>query len=216
MMRQAILAALSVAGCVNDPAQVAQQDQDSTVCGVGPTVKGIDVSYYQGTIDWNAVAGDGVVYAFVRVSDGTGFPDPQFDNYWAGSRSAGIYHGAYQFFEPADVVTAQADLLLGKINNTIAADDLPPVLAVEVTGGLSASQVAANVKQWVDYVGGKLGRPPIIYVGKYFWEDNVGDPDDSTSPLWHAQYTSATCPDIADAWSNWAFWQYTSTGTVAG
>ena len=40
---------------------------------------------------------------------------------------------------------------------------------------------------------------PIIYTGKYFWQDNVGDADVTASPLWHAQYTSASCPNIADA-----------------
>jgi uncharacterized membrane protein YgcG len=61
-----------------------------------------------------------------------------------------------------------------------------------------------------------LGRPPIIYTGYYFWRDSVGSPDESASPLWHAQYTSAACPLIADTWSTWAFWQYTSSGSVAG
>ncbi|HTR51676.1 MAG TPA: GH25 family lysozyme [Kofleriaceae bacterium] len=215
MRNQIALACTLLAACIDAP-QLDDKRQDSTVCGVGQTVTGIDVSYYQGTIDWSAVAGSGMKYAFVRVSDGTGFPDPQFDSYWAGSRAAGIYHGAYQFFEPAQDPIAQADLVLAKIGGTLAPDDLPPVLDVEVSGGLGGAAVAANVKTWVDHVAAAIGRPPIIYTGKYFWEDNVADADESASPLWHAQYTSASCPDIADAWSGWAFWQYTSTGTVAG
>jgi len=216
MMRNPIAIACALtAACVDQPA-LDDKSQDSTVCGVGQTVTGIDVSYYQGTIDWTAVAGGGVKYAFVRVSDGTGFSDPKFDSYWAGSRSAGIVHGAYQFFEPADDAIAQADLLLGKIGSALAPDDLPPVLDVEVTGGLGATTVAANVKQWVDHVAAAIGRPPIIYTGKYFWDDNVGGADMTSSPLWHAQYTTASCPDIATPWTSWAFWQYTSTGTVGG
>src|SRR4051812_45874576 len=99
-MRHALLAVLLI-GCAQ-PAQPLEADleQDATVCGVGPTVKGIDVSYYQGTINWASVKGAGVQYAFIRVSDGTTFEDPKFDTYWAGSRGAGIVHGAYQFFRP--------------------------------------------------------------------------------------------------------------------
>ena len=186
------------------------------MCGVGPTVKGIDVSYYQGSINWASVANDGVKYAFIRVSDGTGFEDPDFDTYWAGSRANGIYHGAYQFFRPAQDPIAQADLLLSKIGNTIAADDLPPVLDVEAADGKTPAQVAAAVDAWVQHVTAALGRRPIIYTGKYFWQDSVGDADQTASPLWHAQYTTAACPNIADAWPSWAFWQYTSSGSVAG
>jgi GH25 family lysozyme M1 (1,4-beta-N-acetylmuramidase) len=216
MMRHALAVALLV-GCA-EPAQPleANLEQDATVCGVGPTVKGIDVSYYQGSINWASVKAAGVEFAFIRVSDGTGFEDPNFDTYWAGSRANGIVHGAYQFFRPGQDVIAQADLLLSKIGNTIAADDLPPVLDVEAADGLSAAQVGAKVKQWVDHVTAALGRPPIVYTGYYFWRDSVGSLDESASPLWHAQYTSAACPLIADTWSTWAFWQYTSTGTVAG
>ncbi len=186
------------------------------MCGVGPTVKGIDVSYYQGTINWTAVKGDGVKYAFIRVSDGLNTPDTKFSANWSGSRNAGIYHGAYQFFRPSQDAIAQADLLLSKIGNQIAPDDLPPVLDVEATDGLSAATVAARVHTWVEHVTQALGRRPIIYTGKYFWQDNVGDADETASPLWHAQYTSASCPNIADAWPDWAIWQYSSSGSVAG
>jgi lysozyme len=190
-------------------------DQTTIVCGVGPTVRGIDVSYYQGNIDWNQVKGAGVEFAFIRVSDGTGFPDPRFATYWAGSRSAGILHGAYQYFRPEQDVIAQADLLLTNMG-MLMHDDLPPVLDVEATGGLGPAQVAAKVKLWVDYVTPKIGRAPIIYTGYYFWRDSVGGANMTASPLWHAQYTTAACPNIADPWTSWAFWQYTDTGTVAG
>jgi GH25 family lysozyme M1 (1,4-beta-N-acetylmuramidase) len=212
-MRRAVALAFMV-GCGEQPT-VSISDQAATVCGSGPTVKGIDVSYYQGSIDWAAVAADDVKYAFIRVSDGTGFEDPKFDTYWASSRANGILHGAYQFFRPAEDAIAQADLLLSKMG-TLQPDDFPPVIDVEVSGGLSASGVAAGVKTWVDHVTAAIGKPPIIYTGFYFWRDSVGAPDMTSSPLWHAQYTSAACPNIAPPWSDWAFWQYTSTGPVGG
>lgn len=214
-MRHVLLLAL-VAGCAQSQPAEETVDQAATVCGVGPTVKGIDVSYYQGTINWTAVKNDGVTYAFIRVSDGLNTLDSKFSANWSGSRGAGIYHGAYQFFRPSQDPIAQADLLLSKIGNTIAADDLPPVIDVEATDGKTPAQVAAGVHAWVEHVTQALGRRPIIYTGKYFWQDNVGDADETASPLWHAQYTSAACPNIADAWPDWAIWQYSSSGSVAG
>ncbi|MBV8759911.1 MAG: hypothetical protein JO257_21655 [Deltaproteobacteria bacterium] len=209
---------MAVVGCAQpaSPIETDTLEQAATVCGVGPTVKGIDVSYYQGTIDWASVKNAGVQFAFIRVSDGTGFQDPKFDSYWAGSRAQGIVHGAYQFFRPGQDPIAQADLLLSKIGSHVEADDLPPVIDVEAADGLSASQVAAKVHQWIQHVQAAIGRAPIVYTGKYFWQDSVGNPDETASPLWHAQYTTASCPNIADAWPSWAFWQYTSTGSIAG
>jgi uncharacterized protein (TIGR03382 family) len=156
-----------------------------------------------------------VVYAFVRVSDGLNSPDATFATNWAGSRSAGVIHGAYQYFEPAQDPIQQADMVLTAME-TFEADDLPPVIDVETTGGLDASGVAGAVQQWIDHVAAAIGRPPIIYTGGPFWDDSVGGANDTSSPLWHAQYTTAACPTIADPWTTWAFWQYTENGTING
>ena len=195
---------------------LSEAELAATVCGSGPTVKGIDVSYYQPNIDWTKVRNDGVRYAFIRVSDGLGTIDTKFEQHWAGSRAAGILHGAYQYFRPSQDPIAQADLLLSKIG-TPAPDDLPPVIDVETTSGLSASAVATRVKQWIDHVEAAIGVRPIIYTGFYFWRDQVGAPSFAAPyPRWHAQYTSAACPNIPSPWTSWAFWQYTDSGTVAG
>ena len=212
-----VLTACAPTGGDVDELALGELEQGVTVCGSGPTVKGIDVSYYQGTIDWTRVKNDGVQYAFIRVSDGLGTIDTKFETYWAQSRANGILHGAYQFFRPNQDPIAQAELFLDKLGNTIADDDLPPVIDIEAAGGLTPAQVAAAAKQWIDHVEAALGVRPIIYTGFYFWRDQVGAPAyGAAHPLWHAQYTSAECPNISAPWTEWAFWQYTSSGTVDG
>src|SRR5258705_12512274 len=137
-------------GCIAegqpDSTDLSLLEQEATVCGVGPTVKGIDVSYHNGTINWSSVKADGVAYAFIRVSDGTGFIDPKFESYWSASRAVGIKHGAYQYFHPGTDPIAQADLLLSKIGSKLEPDDLPPVVDVEVADGLGAAQIQAKLK----------------------------------------------------------------------
>ncbi len=212
---------LVVAACVGDRDPELTRDQFSdtvqgaTVCGAGATVKGIDVSTYQGTIDWAAVKGAGIEYAFIRVSDGLNSPDAKFASNWSKAHTAGVLRGAYQFFRPSQDPIAQADLLIHAMG-TLASDDLSPVIDVEAADGLSATKVAAAVHTWIAHVQAATGRTPIVYTGFYFWRDSVGAADDTTSPLWHAQYTSASCPNIAPPWNQWAFWQYSSTGSVAG
>ncbi len=216
-MNRALLVAMFLVGCSGEQTTetVSAAEQAATVCGSGPTVKGIDVSYYQATIDWTKVKADGVEYAFIRVSDGLGTIDTKFDTNWAQTRAKGILHGAYQFFRPAQDPIAQADLLLAKIGTPMP-DDLPPVIDVEADGGLTPAQVAAKVKIWIDHVTAAIGKRPIVYTGFYFWRDQVGAPDQTASPLWHAQYSTVACPNIAPPWQDWAFWQYTSSGSVNG
>jgi GH25 family lysozyme M1 (1,4-beta-N-acetylmuramidase) len=205
-------------GCVTQESYPLESstEQHTDVCGVGPTIKGIDVSKYEGTIDWQAVKGDGVEYAFVRVSDGTMFPDEFFDANWSGSRAVGIVHGAYQFFRANEDPIAQADMLLAKIGHQMAADDLPPVVDVEADNAQTAAQITANLHIWIDHVTAAIGRKPIVYTARKFWRDFVGGADFTDSDLWNAQYTTALCPNVAVPWSSWYFWQYTETGTVAG
>ncbi len=185
------------------------------VCADGETVFGIDVSYYQGDIDWNAVAADGVEYAIVRVSHSTQFFDPQFDTNLAGSRAAGLHTGVYQYFEPDEDPIAQADLLLDSMGPLLPGD-LPPVIDVESTAGQSPAAVAAAVRAWVDHVEAALGVPPIIYTGHYFWQDNVASVEFGGYPLWIAWY-GVECPGaVPTGWSQWAFHQYCDCGDVAG
>ena len=185
------------------------------VCADGETTAGVDVSYYQGNVDWARVRASGVAFAYVRVSDGEAFKDPKFARNWSGTQAAGVIRGAYQFFRPAQDAAAQADILIHAIG-AYTPGDLPPVLDVEATGGLSAKTIATRIKTWSDRVTAALGVQPIIYTGKYFWRDQVGGSKAfDAAPLWIAQYTSK-CPDLPSPWTRWAIWQSSAKGRVDG
>ena len=213
----ALSIALGTTSCTNQvPPDIGELKDSLVVCGSGPIVEGIDVSYYQGTINWSAVAGDGIKFAIVRVSDGTTFRDPQFSNNWNGARAAGLYRGVYQFFRPQQDPIAQADIVVAAVGR-LGPGDLPAVCDVEAPSpGVTPAQYTAVLHRWVDRVTAGTGRAPIIYTGRYYWDPYVASNDFNTLPLWHAQYTSAACPNINDRWSDWAMWQYTSSGRVAG
>ena len=182
-------------------------------CKPGPTTRGIDVSYYQETIDWPRVRRAGILFAFVRVSDGLGTNDTQFRINWTGARQAGVMRGAYQHFRPEEDVNAQADLLI----EAVRADpgELPPVIDVEVDGGKSPRQLAERVAQWVERVRRELAIEPIIYTGPDFWRDKVGGADMTAQPLWLAHYTD-DCPQVPPEWTRWTFWQHSDNGRVRG
>jgi lysozyme len=184
------------------------------VCATAGTTKGIDVSKWQGTINWTKVKAAGIEFAFIRVSDGNNTTDPKFAANWAGAKSAGLVRGAYQFFRPTQNVAAQAQKMIAAIGAR-QPGDLPPVMDAEDDGGLSPATVATRIRAWVTQVEAATGVRPIVYTGKYFWRDEVGGPSFAPSVLWIAQYTSL-CPDIPAPWTRWTFWQHTDHGTVNG
>jgi len=147
---------------------------DIRVCPDAQTTFGIDVSHHQGAIDWTKAKAGGVQFAFIRVSDGVSTRDRQFARNWSAAKAAGVIRGAYQFFRPAQNVAAQAQLMIDAIGAK-AAGELPPVIDVEVDGGLAPATVAKRVQQWVDTVKAATGTTPIVYTAKYFWRDEVGN-----------------------------------------
>ncbi len=211
------LAGLALAACTGVASELpvkTEVTQQVATCADGPTTYGIDVSRFQGTIDWQKVADADVKFAYIQISRSLTDIDQKFVYNWRRAKEVGILRGAYQRFQPDQDVIGQAELFLEKLG-PYQQGDLPPLLDVEDNGGLSASQIAQRVKQWLDHVEPVLGLRPIIYTGYYFWRDEVGGADFSDYPLWIANY-GATCPLVPQAWTRWAFHQYSSTATIPG
>ncbi|MFB7575690.1 GH25 family lysozyme [Streptomyces sp. NPDC056165] len=185
------------------------------VCPPANSLSGVDVSSYNGTIDWNQVASAGYSFGYARVGDGTLFQDPAFQTNYAGMKAAGLKPGGYLFFEPAEDPHAQASVLLAALSTAgFAPGDLLPALDIEITGGLSPGALAASIQAAVNDIKAALGVSPVIYTGKGFWDNNL-DSNTFGSPLWIAQWL-VNCPNTPNAWTTWALWQYTDQGTVPG
>ncbi|HEX3480942.1 MAG TPA: GH25 family lysozyme [Kofleriaceae bacterium] len=182
-------------------------------CQIGPTTPGVDVSYYQETIDWQRVHRAGIRFAFIRLSDGATQRDARFATNWDEARRAGLVRGAYQFFRPDQSIAAQADLMIAAMHDR-QRDDLPPVIDLEVDGGLAAPVVAARARAWVDRVRDGLGVEPIVYTGGDLWRSG-GAELLAAQPLWVAHYTQG-CPTLPSPWTRWTFWQHTDRGAVPG
>lgn len=184
-------------------------------CARGPTLAGIDVSYYQGDVDWAAVKGAGQSFAFVRVSDGLRVPDSKFADNWPAVKEVGLVRGVYQYFRPAQDPIEQADLLLDRVRAAggFVDEDLPPVLDLETDGGLAPAAVVERARAWLDHVEAKLAIKPIVYTAA-FMSDVLGT-SFGGYVLWVANY-GATCPRMPSGWTDWQFWQTSDTGRVDG
>ncbi|MEB2313126.1 MAG: GH25 family lysozyme [Sorangiineae bacterium] len=185
-----------------------EQSPVTTVCGASSSggIQGRDVSFYQGDFDWNAQKAAGVVFGYARMGDGVGYADSQFAANWSKMKAAGILRGAYQYFEPDEDEVTQANLMIAAVGE-LGEGDLPAMIDVESTGGQPGATIAAKIANWLKLVEAGTGKPPIIYTGPYFWQDNVGSTAFSQTPLWTAHY-GVSCPLIPPGWSNWTIWQY--------
>jgi GH25 family lysozyme M1 (1,4-beta-N-acetylmuramidase) len=203
-----------------------------------PRPLGIDVSRFQGTINWSLVAGAGIRFAFVQASRGSGFDcavkpdqcgaDPYFltnrTNAVAAGLQIGPYHRAFATggtlaAARADAV-AEANVFLAQVG-ALQSGNLVPVLDVETPfTGLDANRLRTWIRVWVKRVAARLGRKPMIYTNASSWAA-TGDSTEFAKakyPLWVAEWGVSRPSVPAGNWAGrgWSVWQYTSSGTVSG
>jgi lysozyme len=172
-------------------------------------ITGIDVSHYQGTVDWFALKSSGASFAFAKATEGLNVTDAQFATNWRAIKQAGLFRGAYHFGRPGSDPDAQA-LHFHSVVDELGWGDLPPVLDVETDDGHPPASVLSWVLRFVARAEALFSRPVMIYTGG-FWRHTLGDPSVgvlATRPLWLANYRDGA-PLLPRTWSAWTFWQYT-------
>jgi len=183
-------------------------------------VDGIDVSHWQGTIDWNQVYDAGYRFAFAKATESTTYVDDYFDTNMQNGHAAGLYMGAYHFARPnspiQDDAIAEADHFVDTIMPYIREGYLVPALDLEENDeGLSWSELTDWANTFCSRVYERTGVRPVIYTSAY-WASNL-DPSITQWDLWiaHWTYDSSGEPDTG-VWPTWAFWQYSDQGSVPG
>ena len=188
-----------------------------------PYLEGIDVSHWQGPIDWPKVAAAGKKFVVMKASESTAFVDPTYATNHAGASAAGLWTSAYHFARPdASVNDAvlEADHFVAIAN--LGRGDLIPALDLEVTGGLGVAALQSWVTKWLGEVTAKAGVRPMIYTSPYFWKTYMGDTTSLANAgyaiLWIAHWGVASPTVPAQNWAGrgWTFWQYSNCGTVSG
>ncbi len=186
--------------------------------------EGIDISHWQGTINWSKVAAAGKQFAFMKASEDVDYIDPTYPTNRAQAKANGLYVGAYHFARPeatAGDALAEADHFVDTA--APASGELIPVLDLETTGGLGVADLQAWTRTFLDRVYERTGVRAAIYVSPSFWSSKMGNTSwfaaNGYTTLWVAHWTTASAPSLpAGNWGGrgWTFWQYTSSGTVPG
>ena len=178
------------------------------------TVPGIDVSRYQGTVNWRAVADAGYRFTVVRVSIWNVKVDETFETNWTGARNAGLLVSAYHVLKPDVPAAAQIDFFAQAL--TGHKWDLPPVLDIELDNKLTTPQITQSVRDCLQLSEQRFGRKSIVYTGKWFWDNHVTASGEwAPYDLWAASYGSGS-PVLPAGWTGWKIWQHSSTGRVPG
>jgi lysozyme len=175
----------------------------------GFSVKGVDVARYQGDIDWHELALQGIQFAFIKATEGSGYQDPKFMGNIALSRSNGVYAGAYHFFSGESSGKTQA---INFISTTSDYEmDLPPVLDFEI-GKADKETIIAEAMDFLRDVELYFGVKPIIYATYNSYNSYLAGSFDGY-PLWIRDLMKE--PKMHGN-REWLFWQYCNRGRLKG
>lgn len=186
----------------------------------GYSVAGTDVSNNDGSIRWNELAGAGIKFGWAKATEGVGYVDPNFNANYRDAKTYGIYIGAYAFGRPDNgpgTGKEQADFLVDNAQYANDGKTLPLQLDIEwpywqgnpgACYGLSQDQMVRWIRDFVDEVQARTGRPAAIYTNTQWWKQCTGNNASfGGNPLEIANYDGA--PGALPAgWSTFTAWQY--------
>ena len=180
----------------------------------GYQVHGIDISHYQGDINWNMLKQTRqgqfpISFIFMKATEGGDYADDKFVANFDSAKAHGFIRGAYHFYNPKTDANKQADFFIRSVK--LEPGDLPPVLDIEKKGK-DIKKLQADLKVWLRKVESHYGVKPIIYASYKFKTRYLNDSVFNSYPYWIAHYYV----DSVRYEGDWKFWQHTDVGTLPG
>lgn len=180
----------------------------------GYQVHGIDISHYQGDVNWNRLEQTRqgqfpINFIFMKATEGGDYADDKFVANFDSAKVHGFIRGAYHFYNPQTDANKQADFFINTVK--LEPGDLPPVLDIEKKGR-NVEKLQQGLKIWLQKVEEHYGVKPIIYASYKFKTRYLNDSIFDTYPYWIAHYYV----DSVRYQGDWKFWQHTDVGTLPG
>src|SRR5271165_3592871 len=182
-------------------------------------VHGIDVSKFQGEIDWSKVADSGVKFAWIKASEGGDHADERFQANWEGAKAAGVPRGAYHFVYWCR--SPMEEMAWFEQNAPVEPDALPPVLDVEATPTsktckrhLDQASAIAEMQVMLNEMERHYGKRPVIYTTVDFYQAILADGAFLDYPIWVR--STKYHPAVRYGGRAWHLWQYQSDAWVPG
>ena len=188
-------------------------------------LKGMDVSGYQGNVNWSGAWANGARWAYIKATEGTYYTNPYFAQQYNGSYNVGMVRGSYHFARPDTTSGAtQANYFVDHGGGWSAdGKTLPGALDIEYNPyggtcyGLSQASMRSWISSFVNQYHARTGRWATIYTTTDWWNTCIGSYNawSNNDPLWIARYSS-TVGTLPPGYSFYSFWQWASTGTFPG
>jgi lysozyme len=172
-----------------------------------PTViKGIDVSHYQGTISWRAIAESGdAKFVYIKATEGSKYKDPNFTKNSNGAAANQIPVGAYHFYTASSTGKEQASNFIATVPK--GKGKLPP--AIDIEGSVTKQDdFKEELNDYVEMIITHYGQKPVFYVTSEVY--NLLYDDYKGYDFWIINVNSS--PVV----TGWTFWQYSSKGRIPG
>ena len=185
----------------------------------GYAVKGVDVSRYQGEIDWQGLRAGGVRFAYIKATEGAHYRDPRFAENWRRSREAGIPRGAYHFFSMCKPGAEQAANFIDAI--PAGGQSLPHALDAEqmeaCPNGQAVADPVAEMLVFLVAVEKRFGRRPLIYTTREFHDTYFASRGQLRERLGNERFWFRSLHWAPRYGSRpWALWQYHNRGRRPG
>jgi lysozyme len=178
-------------------------------------VRGVDVSHYEGAVQWDKVKAAGVAFAYAKATEGDTYVDDTFAADWRGAADHGLLRGAYHFYNFCDKGADQADNFIKTVRREDGA--LPVVVDLEQSNDCARMPARAaflkDLAAFVRKVEAAYGLTPILYVNLSIYDQYLSGAS-AGYRLWIAD-PSHKSPQMP-AGRDWAFWQYSWHGSVPG
>lgn len=174
--------------------------------------EGIDVSHYQGNIDWDAVAdGTPISYAYLKATEGASLVDKTYERNLSEARRVGLSVGSYHFYRPNIDWKEQFRNLTSVVKPET--QDLVPIIDIEHRGSVSEEAFISDLRAFIEKVTEYYGKKPLLYTYHNFYNRYlIGQFKDYHFMIARYRNDSPTLDDGKD----YIMWQYTSTGSIPG
>ena len=179
------------------------------------SLHGIDISQWQGRIDFERVKADGIRIVYIKATEGSDYVDPDFERNYRDAEKAGLAIGFYHYVTARneEEARAQARFFASRIRDK--KQDVKPAMDFEVFDDLSIAAVREIAQQFLSTLEEETGTIPVLYSDASNASDRFADDRFRRYPLWIADY-GVSRPDMENPWRRWSGWQYTDRGRVRG
>lgn len=172
---------------------------------MGDNVLGMDVSKWQGTMNFETARDAGAKFVFIKASEASGYRDPQFITNCTKAKAAGLLVGAYHYFH-ATKAQEQATNFMGAVGDVKL--DFPLAVDCEARDGVDSDVVTSVLQNLTKILEEKSGKAPMIYTSSGWWNEYALPWSKwKNYPLWVANW-KVKSPALPRDWKEWKFWQW--------